>query len=141
VQKELSNVDNNSSGYEIKPDRQQRIIRIRMWGLWDEATMDRYISEYERIVNSWAPGPFFMLGIATEWIPNPQNADRLGATMELAHRAGVVRVAIAVGMAASQMQMRRVGREDQERFEVEVQYFDTVDKAEEWLLATEPIAR
>jgi hypothetical protein len=60
--------------------------------------------------------------------------------MWLAHEAGVVRVAMVVETAVDLMQLRRVGREDQQRAGVELRHLDAIDDAEEWLSSRQTTA-
>lgn len=121
------------SGFWLRTDPQRRLVRARVWGLWDlsRATQcrDALLASFTEM--GTAP-PWHVLSDNTRFPPQRAEVQRLiSEVMKKGPKLGLARTAFLIDSAVLRMQMRRLADETQMDG---VDFFTSEAEAMAWLL-------
>jgi hypothetical protein len=117
-------------GFEVTVDKSGRILRLRMWGLWDEVIAERFRSGTLKCASSLTGAPWAILADASQFVA--QSAAVTQKRKEVMVRAipmGCTRIAAVVGQAVHSMQFTRIANESH----VSSAVFKDEETAVEWI--------
>lgn len=100
------------AGFDVTVDRSARILRLRMWGLWDEALAERFRSGTLKCASTLTGAPWAILADASQFVA--QSAVVTQKRKEVMVKAipmGCTKIAAIVGQAVHRMQFTRIANE------------------------------
>ncbi len=98
------------AGFEVRLDRQERLIRMRLWGHWSAATCQHFCETMVRFAGELQHGPrWAMLTDSREFPAQTQEVTRMRqeAMVKLA-RMGCAKLAAIAHQPVYAMQLRRI---------------------------------
>ncbi len=100
------------AGFIVHPNRHSRVLKLEFWGLWNMAIAQRFRVEVTRAYDEMGATPFVCLSQSRRYLPQKEDVQAIHReVMGIALRSGLVRVAVLVDTALSQMQIRRLFEE------------------------------
>ena len=119
-------------GSEFSLDTTRRILKFKLWGLWDEEHLKTFQEGVKANLAQLGPGPFAVYVDIIEYPPQHPNISK-GAQemMALAVRTGMRKAAHLVNKNMTELQVKRLADEiGAQNF----RFFRTEKEAMDWLL-------
>jgi hypothetical protein len=118
-------------GFELVTDTRRRVLKVKLWGLWDAKIAADYRAQGLECVREMGSDPWSVLLDARLFPAQAEEVSRVRVElMTIASRTGMRRMASLVGTAVGKLQTSRLVDEGQVR---EVAFFDDEEDALEWL--------
>lgn len=123
-------------GYTISIDVPNKVLKMRLWGLWDAATAQRFEQEArEKIqeISRQAPGGWDALVDLSDFPPQRDEVQEMtNRVMQLETTHGMKHAASIVKKAMTKLQIQRLAK--QQGFDPG-SFFQSEDEAVQWLLS------
>jgi len=120
------------SGFMVRVDRAQSLVRLEVWGFWTVEQGQAYYEEFVAKTKSLVGTKWFVLARTAELaVQKPEVSELIGRTMEVARKNGCVRAANIVSSTLTKMQLARMSAE---QGLAEYGFFQSEDEALAWLL-------
>lgn len=105
-------VGDEHHGFEMSVDRPKRLLRIRMWGLWDEPTGEQFVKAALTFARGLEGAPWYMLADATRFMAQSTAVTELRKQLMVKILSmGCQKVAAVVSQAVHGMQFKRIANE------------------------------
>lgn len=122
---------NLDRGFELVTSTQRRVLKVKLWGLWDAKIAGEYRAQGLECVREMGGAPWAVLLDARLFPAQPEHVSQVRVElMTIASRSGMRRMASLVGTAVGKLQTSRLVDEGHVR---EVEFFDDEEDALEWL--------
>ena len=120
-------------GSEFTLDSIKRILKFRLWGLWDSEHIKAFQEDLQANMAKLGPGPFVVYVDITEFPPQrPDIAKGAQEMMALAAKKGCLKNAHLVNKTMTELQVKRLS---DEVGAPNFRFFRTEKEAMDWLLA------
>ena len=124
-------MDPLDKGFEFRVERERRLLRFRMWGLWEAEDAAAFKVAFRRHHALLDPGPFQIYVDLVHFPAQlPEITELVKEEMKYAADQGLTRAGHAVDAAMTQFQIRRMGSESHS---LEFGFFATEAEALAWL--------
>ncbi len=119
-------------GFEVSSMLANNIVRVRVWGLWDETDAKAYWEKFQSVAQRYVGKKWYVLADITDFPPQkPEVHAYVERTMAYARKNGLVRAANLVDSALSRMQVARLSSETELP---SYTFFRTEEDAIRWLV-------
>lgn len=114
VQSSIVRVGDEHSGFEMSVDSSRRLLRIRMWGLWDESTGEQFRNSALGLGATFKGASWSMFADARNFVAQSAAVTEYRKQVMLRSVAmGCKKIAAVVTQAAHGMQFKRIANESQ----------------------------
>src|SRR5580698_7796119 len=105
-------VGDDRHGFELTLDRPRRLLRLRMWGLWDIETGEQFRTHTLRHGRGLMGAPWAMLADAREFVAQSAAVTEFRKeVMTKSLAMGCTKIAALVGQTVHGMQFKRIANE------------------------------
>ena len=114
----------------IVADRQNAVLHFSVGGMWDEASMKRFLKDLAEAASIFidARTPFSSIGDLREFVPqNRETASAIQKSLSIASEHGMQRFAVVSSSSLVKMQYRRITEG------LSVEFFETPHEAADWV--------
>ena len=120
-----------ASGSEISVDSIRRIVKFRLWGLWEPEHVREFCEGIRIAIGKLGRGPFCVFADISQYpAQRPEINKEIQESMTQAVKAGMVKAAHVVNGAMTEMQVKRLAKEvNAPNF----RFFKTEKEASAWL--------
>jgi len=127
-------VDTSNKGSTFDVDLANRILKFRIWGLWEEEELKAWQQEFKVRLQTLGSGAFSVYVHMADFPPQrPDISKGLQEIMALALRAGMVRASHLVSRTMTELQIKRLS---DEVGAPNFRFFKTEKEAIDWLLTS-----